>query len=210
MRKTLRLLFSSWFILAAGIVVVGAAVFPWRSAGPSIYRGLDSNLIFVEAVDSQETSRPVVIEPDRAILMPSASRLAIHLLSSENAFSSDFDVVFRPLGSDNAVLPDLPLRVRVWHPSITDSAFILFSQGRTISMGRPGAEGETAEEVGPFQVGGSYHIHIVWQQGSGGSLSLTMPSGAIATERVDSTSGSPLTRAPWVDLSIDTAASQPS
>ena len=190
------------------MLVFGALIYPWKPAGPSVYQGLDRNLIYVEAPGSASTRQQVAIGPDRAVLMPSASRVSIHLLSSENAFSSDFDVVVRNLHpAASGTTDDLPLRIRVWHPSIPDEASVVFSRDRTIVMGNPNS-GDQPSVVGTYLIDAPYHLHVEWQQGRGGSLSVAMPTGRLVTNSVDRSSGSTLITAPWVDLSLDSSASR--
>lgn len=89
----LPLVFSRVAILGLAAVVLSSLVFPWRHANPSVYPGLDPNLLYVSSKGAGTQSGSVRISGDgAAISAPEASAPTVHLVDSESDFSAELDV----------------------------------------------------------------------------------------------------------------------
>jgi hypothetical protein len=162
-------LISATAVLLAALIValVLTPAGLWRHpATDAIYKGFDSNLLYISPTGPSTKAGVIKVSSDALTISATAqSHPTVHLLTTPLSFSTAFDVeiIAEPRGT-------VPLRIELWSPETGAGYFLLFDRdggnvirvqtvvGGVGSQDLIGGRVKADQVLGQFTVGQPYHV----------------------------------------------------
>ena len=204
-----RYVFAQWTLVAMAALAIVVIVFPWTVAGPSVYRGFDSKLLYVDAAGN---ARADFNSGGAVLTTPLDSHVTLHAVTSVDDFSAALTATVQ---QDASASRGLPLGIRLWFGQVGTSYY-----GPSINLRfLPGPDREIVGSIfdgnkerlvtalGPYVTGQTYRIFVDWHKGTAGSFRIVNPDGTTSRYAVDRSSGLALFDGRYVNLSFDSVAS---
>ena len=203
--RPVRWLFSAPVLVGLAAVAVITLFVPWQPAPPTVYKGFDRNLLFVDLKEGWGPVPGTVAVASNLLTLNASpnSKPTVHLVTGETPFKAEFDALVDQLPAS----PGQGLAVNLWFPATTgDSGITLAVEGGS----HPRIEGGTfdrgrtvsTETMAPFQPSARYHIWVDAIPGQSATVSVRLDDGRVVRFARDRSSGLTLFRAQYMNLSV--------